>query len=301
MTSEIGLVPPRLRVGFGSAHDRVTVHRKKDALVHLSYYRSSWSWAAPTVVTVYDLISLKYPNLTVPDRQSAYLLDNVRRASAVIAISEHTRSDLLEIPGISPEKVRTVLCGVTQPSPDEATTKPPKSAGYLLFVGPRGGYKNWANLLRALELPELQEVELLCFGGGPPTQAELDLLSKHRLRSTRVTFAVGDDLTLGAAYRNAAALVYPSLYEGFGLPVLEAMIRSCPVVASRSASIPEVAGSAAELVDAQDPGALAHGILRSLDSFRRSELIQLGLRRAEELSWEKSARATSRIYDEVAQ
>jgi glycosyltransferase involved in cell wall biosynthesis len=165
----------------------------------------------------------------------------------------------------------------------------------VLYVGNRGGYKNWRIVVEALRDPRLGDLRLVCSGGGPATREEQALLESRRMAS-RVTFVAADDVTLSRYYRGALGLVYPSLYEGFGLPPLEAMAEGVPVVAARAASIPEVVGDAALLFDPREADDLVHALCRLLDTSVREQLERRGPERAAMFSWESTARQTADVY-----
>jgi glycosyltransferase involved in cell wall biosynthesis len=170
-----------------------------------------------------------------------------------------------------------------RPSRSSLPTLPPATP-FVLFVGDRGGYKNFDTLVRAMGTSRvLRDMPLVCFGGGP-------------IRDKRVIHVSGGDDVLASLYTQAAALVYPSLYEGFGMPLLEAMACGCPVVCSNTASLPEIAGDAAELCDPSDPAHIAAAIENVLSPARATELRRLGAARVKEFTWEKCARETREVY-----
>jgi glycosyltransferase involved in cell wall biosynthesis len=159
----------------------------------------------------------------------------------------------------------------------------------VLFVGDRGGYKNFAGLVEALRAPALEDIQLVCYGGGP--------FRKGETLPRRALHLSGSDELLAQLYRQAAALVYPSVYEGFGLPALEAMACHCPVVCSNAGSLPEIVGTAAELFDPRDPAAIADAVERVLTSSGRAqELRTRGAERAKQFTWERCAMETRQVY-----
>jgi glycosyltransferase involved in cell wall biosynthesis len=218
------------------------------------------------------------------------------KADLLIAISESTRRDAVEFLGAAPERTVTVPLGVsTAPVGDE-----PRTASQLLYVGSRAGYKNWRALVEAMASPALREATLVCAGGGPFTPAEVELLGAHGLRP-RVQVRDVSDTELTRLYRRSAALVYPSLYEGFGLPPLEAMANGCPVIATDAGSVGEVVGDAACVIDPADPASLADGIERVLgDDAYRQALSARGERRAALFTWSRTAELTSNCYRTLA-
>ena len=257
----------------------------------------------------------------------------VQRADHIICISEHTRGDLLKLYQVSEKKVSVVYLGCeaaneqsaaanstinarsdiksteaisidtsTNTSTKHDTSRSIQSRPYLLYVGLREGYKNFEQLLRAIaQAPALlAEFEVLAFGGGALTTAEQQIISTLGFKPTQVRQQEGNDTALNEAYQNAAAFVYPSAYEGFGLPPLEAMARNCPVISSNTSSMPEVIGSAGEYFDPQSIDSISHAIEAVVFSKDRTqELIKLGRERVKRFTWQSCAQETRAIYQAV--
>jgi glycosyltransferase involved in cell wall biosynthesis len=267
--------------------------------------------AVPSVVTVHDLAFLVEPD-TMPAGRRRYLTaltaHSVRRAARVIAVSESTRRDLERWFDVPPERV-TVTPLAADPRfrpPDEAALSVFRRGNaldrpYILSVGTREPRKNGALLVRAFaalsrEIPH----DLVMVGPSgwlgeelDQTLAGLDPAVRERVRLTG--FVADDDLPLW--YGAADAFAYPARYEGFGLPVLEAMACGVPVVTSNVSSLPEVAGDAALLVDPDDAGALVDALRRIVTDPRLAgELRSRGLARATTYSWAETARLTVDAY-----
>jgi glycosyltransferase involved in cell wall biosynthesis len=169
---------------------------------------------------------------------------------------------------------------------------------YILFVGSRGGHKNFENLLRAYASSTWlrDQFYLLCFGGGPFTSKENALIAQTR-QAQRVRQIGGADAQLAASYRHASLFVYPSLYEGFGIPPLEAMSLDCPVACSHTSSIPEVVGDAAAFFDPTSIDDMRQTMESVLNTSATSaRLVALGRTRAGMFSWQRCAQATAAIY-----
>lgn len=291
----------RLRQVVDDAVSRRRLSRNPPGLVHETYFSDTPLSPAgvPIVVTVYDMIHEKFSHLhsdaserTVTKRKA------IRRADQVICISECTRRDLLELIPVDPARVSVVHLGSSLlPVADRSAERPAEP--YILYVGDRRAHKNFGNLLDALALcPTLRASHrLVIYGGGPLTAAEQERIRRHRLPAGMVVQSGGGDARLAALYRGAAAFVYPSLYEGFGMPILEAMACECPVACGSTPSSHEVAGGAAAFFEASDPASIAEVLERVLGSPEYAdELRALGLARHELFSWGRCAAETERIY-----
>ena len=262
----------------------------------------------PQVTVVHDLLPLRFP----PEypRQQYYfrfLVPRILRASpAVIADSEHTRDDILSNYDIASAKVRVIYPGYDASvffcdDPDA----PPRHREdpYLLYVGNLLPHKNLPRLLDAFALLRRRRAcRLVIRGDGRPAYARLlgERVESLGLRDA-VTFVgyAGED-GLRRLYSGAVCLVLPSLGEGFGLPVLEAMACGTPVITASASSLPEVAGDAALMVDPYDALGLADAMHRMLtDSGLREDLRRRGLRRVEAFSWKRTALEVSRLLDEA--
>jgi glycosyltransferase involved in cell wall biosynthesis len=269
---------------------------------------------APTVLTVHDLIFERYPEHHT-HRNVAFLRAAmprfVRAADAVIAVSEHTKRDLVDIYGTPPAKIAVVYEGIDpafRPAPPEKTARVRAAyspdAPYLLMVGTLEPRKNHATALRALAhlTREGCPHHLVIAGGrGWLFEPVRDLVARLGLAG-RVRFAgYVPDADLPALYAGAACVLLPSLYEGFGFPVLEAMACGAPVVCSNASSLPEVAGSAALLVSPEDDAALADAVRLVLTQPALAAAMRArGLTQAARFRWERCAAETLAVYRSVA-
>lgn len=277
----------------------------KPDIIHKTYYYPEYYplRKGRSILTVYDMIHELYPeNFSDSDMTSKYKFEAVMKADHVICISQNTRSDLLRIWDCDPGKVSVVHLGFDSfkdvSSVEKENYQEKQFGDYILFVGNRSGHKNFLNLLKAFGLSDelKRNFYLVCFGGGPFNDDEITLISKLGL-DERVCQMEGDDLTLGSFYRGASLFVYPSLYEGFGIPPLEAMSVGCPVAAARISSIPEVCGSAVDYFDPYKIDDISCSLERVLgDSEHRKNLSSLGLKQADNFSWKKCAIETLEKY-----
>lgn len=264
--------------------------------VHMTYYpiRMPITHALLTT-TAYDMIPERFPSRVSRTLLLARKRACIERCSRIIAISESTKRDLVEFYNVDP-----LLVDVT-PLANSLNTEPgddPVGRPYVLFVGGRGGHKNFARFVGVwAEMRAIRDNFLLvCFGGGRFTESEQRTIAQLGL-SHSIVWMSGSDVLLASLYAHAQALVYPSLYEGFGLPPLEAMHYDCPVVCSNSSSLPEVVGDAAVTVDTADPEALANGIAAAIgDPALRARLIPAGRAREAGFTWDRTAALTVESY-----
>ncbi|WP_050426116.1 glycosyltransferase family 4 protein [Bradyrhizobium tropiciagri] len=267
----------------------------ESTVLHSSYYRLPARGRQASVVTVYDFTYerfIKGPALWVHRHQKHAA---IRAAQAIICISEATRDDLLEFVGVRSDQTIHVIPlggGETYRPLDDVTS----SSRDLLFVGERRGYKNFRLLLEALTF--LTEHRVQCVGGGPLRTEEFEGISTDvRNRVSHLGFVT--DEQLNGHYNRVAGLVYPSAYEGFGIPVLEAMRAGCPVVAVECKAVREVGGSALVVASDASPAALAQAIKRLDDAICRSKMISTGLKRATGFSWQATHERTLQVYREL--
>jgi glycosyltransferase involved in cell wall biosynthesis len=291
------------------AEDSLLLQRvcdEEDAALFVSTYYTT-PIATPSLMPVYDLI----PERLGLDR-SARIWDEkhlaVEHASSYACISENTRNDLHELEPASLGKPAYVVpLGVDElfrPAAAEEVAAFRKARGidrpYFLLVGERlgvEGYKNTELLFRALHgWRELSGHEVVCVGGQTYVEPELRLAGP-KVRTRRL--ALSDD-ELRLAYAGAIALVYPSRYEGFGLPVAEAMACGCPVITTRLASLPEVAGDAALYVDPDDPQGLREALDTVREPDRRATMAATGRSRASAFRWDRASAALAAALSEAA-
>jgi glycosyltransferase involved in cell wall biosynthesis len=274
------------------------LRRLRPAIVHFQHVIAPGS-PSPVVVTVHDLSFERYPKLMgARDRFffGTMVPRSVRRADRVFAVSEQTKRDLIERYDVDERKVVVTPNGVDETFSPEGP--PPRNGRpYLLFVGALQARKDPLVAIEALSLAD-PDLGLVLVGPDKGAAAEARRSVASLGLNGRVEFAGHvEKQELAALYRGAEALVFPSRYEGFGLPVLEAMASGTPVVATSAGAIPEVAGDAAVLVGPGDPVALADGIERALAE--RDRLVRAGLERARLYSWTTTAQRTVAVYREL--
>jgi glycosyltransferase involved in cell wall biosynthesis len=236
-------------------------------------------------------------------RQSADKANAVQMADAVLCVSNHTKNDLMRYLGMTSERVFVTPLATSinlLSIGDRVNVATP----FILYVGQRGGYKNFAALIDAFKRSTLLRTNfcLLCFGGGPFTAEERELLGGcAQSGAGSVMHQTGNDLALAAAYRAASAFVCPSMYEGFGLPLLEAMACGCPSIATPYGSLPEVGADCVAYSVDSSAEALQDVMEKVLFDNEALRVLSLsGMRRASAFSWEETARLTLSAYRKVA-
>jgi glycosyltransferase involved in cell wall biosynthesis len=256
------------------------------------------------VLTVYDMIPELFPdNFRDIKRRLKNKKRNIERADKIITISRNTKKYLVEHYNVPGEKIRVIYPGAPASSGKNEripTFQHPKP--FILYVGTRKqGYKNFSNFFFAYSRSEkiTKNFDLVCFGGPPFNKRELQLMAVPG-RSVKVFHVSGDDRLLAALYRSAAAFVYPSLYEGFGLPCLEAMTYRCPVLTSHVSAIPEVLGDAAAYFDPENPESISSVLEKVLFEKKQANLlVQKGSSQVKKYSWSKMAEETYQVYKEL--
>jgi glycosyltransferase involved in cell wall biosynthesis len=254
-------------------------------------YNSPIGWPKPFVFTLHDLNHLCVQDNSNALKRAYYkyvIRPACHRAAFVLTVSEYSKREITAWAKIKEEKIINVGNGVGLPF---ATTGRKHEPGYpyLLYVGSRKPHKNLPRLLEAYSRSGVRRDVRLVLSGNPDQQMSGEI-NRLGLSGNVVFLKLDTERDLSDVYRGALAFVFPSLYEGFGLPPLEAMACGIPVLTSNLCSLPEVVGDAGLLVDPLDVEAIAEGI-RGLvqDSHLRAELRQNGLLRAKEYSWEKTA------------
>ncbi len=287
--------------------------RDRAELFHAPHYVCPPFLSCPAVVTVHDLIHLRFPeqrrHRLGPHYARVMLRLAVRRAARVITVSESTRRDLETWLGADPRRIRVIRNGVApqfRPADDVAALDAPLAAlgvtpPYWLFVGNPLPHKNLGRLLDAVAgLPdELGQLVLVGISAASRPMVE-GACQARGLRSRVVILAPLPQASMPLLYQRATALVCPSLWEGFGLPALEAMACGTPVLAADRGALPEVLAGAGVLVDPTNVDALREAMYNlGADERLRAALRTAGLARAREYSWRDAAEATLGVYREV--
>jgi glycosyltransferase involved in cell wall biosynthesis len=285
-------------------------------LFHAPHYVLPPLVGCRSVVTIHDCIHLMFPQY-LPNRVAyayakASLWSAGHRAERILTVSETSKTDIVRYCGVSPDRVSVIYNAIDERFLAEPTTDAIQNTReryqldgpFVLYVGNIKPHKNLERLIEAFDLVRhegFDKLRLLIIGDQiskfPRLRRAVD---RHHLhKHVRFLGFVSVD-TLASLYRLATVFAFPSLYEGFGLPPLEAMASGTPVVASNVSSMPEVLGDAAVLVDPYRPESIAEGLVRVLsDSALRAILHQRGIQRARVFSWADSARRVKQVYDDV--
>ncbi len=275
---------------------------------HVAPRQHGWQ----SVVTIQDLAFLAHPEAYRADSLHYYtqVFRTLASASHVIAISDFTRDEVLNRVSIAPDKVKTIRLAADPrfgPRPDDECRRVREKLEvpetYFLVVGTIEERKNLVQLLAAYALLPRSDRPHLVFAGGSGFHADrvLEAVQAHRLEDWVRFLGFVDEADLPMLYSGARALLFPSRYEGFGLPILEAMACGCPVLASNRGSMAEVAGDAAILVDPNEAEAMAEGMRQIPERGPlRQELIAKGRARVKQFSWRTAAEQTLAIYREAA-
>jgi glycosyltransferase involved in cell wall biosynthesis len=311
-----GWRPPRF-AGSRSLLRRINGNRSRAALDRGRYdlWHATWydgralpharAWPdKPIVTTVYDMTPEVMPEAIAAGIGNPHAGKQamVEAADMVVAISAATKADLLRFTATPADRIRVIHLGVGdgmlwRPAGDRPAGLPDR---FLLFVGKRRGYKNFAGVAPALAavMANRPDLHLVCVGGGPLSPDEAAPFGPG---ADRVLQFRADDAALAWCYAHAAAFVFPSLYEGFGLPILEAFINRCPTVLAERSCFPEIGGEAALYFDPDRPDRLVDQLGRLIgDEATRKRLGEAGVLRARDFTWGRTAEAHAALYRELA-
>ncbi|MFQ9650147.1 MAG: glycosyltransferase family 4 protein [Enterocloster sp.] len=280
---------------------------KEYDVIHPTYYcphflEKKWvkKGKSKVIVTVYDMIHEMYMSEEYEFIEQKHKM--LHLADGIIAISDCTKKDILKFcPDIREDKIKVIYLGNSMCTPGKNENYRIIKGKYILFVGERRGYKNFDIVLRALKLliKKYPEMHLLCAGGGELRSEEYDRITKLNLQGKVIQVTL-DDTELFWAYKNAECFVFPSLYEGFGIPILEAFFCECPVILSKRSCFPEIAEDAALYFD----GYQDEDLYRKIDELLcrgniRGIYVERGIKRLENFSWDKTAKQTKEFYEEI--
>lgn len=264
---------------------------------------------SPCIITVHDLAFIKFKTDSwLKNRYRHYSLKySLKKAKKIIAVSESTKKDIIHYFGIKPSKIRVLYEAandrfkVLKGSKTNLGKKLLLPKKYILSLGTIEPRKNLSRLIEAFDKLNLREYKLIIAGAkGWKYKKIFEKLDSLKRRRDIIFTGYIDDKDLPQLYNNASVFVFPSLYEGFGLPVLEAMSCGCPVITSNTSSLPEVTCKASILINPYDIKEITRAIKKVLtDNKLRSKLIKEGLKQSKKFSWKKCAKETLEVYKEV--
>ena len=265
-------------------------------IVHPTYYYADKPSKGKFIVTVHDMNHELYEGIYPVSRRVIAAKKNIiPQADRIIAVSENTKRDILRFfPKINPEIISVIYHGASMPT--LISSEPPLKNDYVLFVGNRSLYKNFHRFTEAMKMimSQRKDIHVFCAGGGKFTDDEISGFGEF---SGRFHQAGLSDNELAGAYGGALCFVFPSEYEGFGIPILEAFARSCPVICAASSSLPEVAGDSAEYFDPLNIDDMAGKIQKVIDDEElRRKLSNSGRERLKIFNWDKAASETLECY-----
>jgi len=290
----------------------ITLRKQELDVFHAAHFIVPLLLSCPFVVTIHDLIPLVFPpSMSSKVGRAYYKKVNkkaISKAAMIIAVSESTKKDIVENFNVSEQKIQVIYNGVGEEFDiiknknliNRAKERNKISSLFLLNVGNPKPHKNWIRLIKAFASlgSIVKDHQLVLVGSPDPRYPEIKRTIKHlRLEDKVIITGFVKENDMALLYNAADAFIFPSLYEGFGLPVLEAMACGTPVVCSNTSSLPEVAGDAALMVDPANKASIAEGIKQILsDEKLRESLSEKGLKRKELFSWTKTARQTLDVY-----
>ncbi len=249
----------------------------------------------PMVTTFHDI---NFSTLNPDPKIVSWQRKSLNRADRIIAVSQNTKKDLIELFNIPDEKVQVVYHGIQLPL--VSSVKSLYDFPYLLYVGSRGTHKNFKRLAEAFSMlsKNYSDLRLVCTWKSFTSQ-ELEFLKQLGIEN-KVVHIMATESQMNAIYANAVAFVFPSIYEGFGMPILEAMSNHCPVILSNSSCLPEIAGNAGIYFNPMDPDDIKDKIEYLINSdIVRSECIIKGDTRVKDFSWQKCAEGHRRVYQSL--
>lgn len=253
----------------------------------------------PYIITVHDLIAFKF-NLLSPNKHGdirCQMENVIKNAHRIIAVSENTKKDIIDLMNINVDKIDVIHHGYNEVSDGQKTRR---MGNYILFVGSRDSYKNFPACAQAVSriLQKEKGLQFICVGS-PFNKEELELIKKLNIEQQTLAIRV-DDQNLNKLYANAVLFIYPSLYEGFGMPILEAFINDCPVCLSNTSCFPEIAGNAGVYFDPYSIDSIIAAMEKVIyDSDFTRKLRATGKKQLKKFSWEKAASQTLESYKKI--
>jgi len=257
----------------------------------------------PFVLTICDMINEVYPKLFLSNNKTAERKKLLaQKATKIIAISENTKKDIIKFLNIKEDKIEVIYLAnslnLDRYYPSKNITFSKK---YILFIGDRQVYKNFNLFVEAVSILFLEDTELnlICMGGGKFKKIEIKKFNNLNIMDKVFQYSVSDN-DLAYLYNKALAFIYPSLYEGFGIPILESFACRCPVIASKIGSFLEIAGDAAVYFDPLKKSSMLNSIKKVIyNNDIRNQLIKKGIQRTKKFTWAKTVEKTKSLYEGI--
>lgn len=303
-----------LSIFFRHLYYPILIKRKiKQGITHITSQNQSHvlNWIKPkkTLITVHDLIPyiIKSDHDLLTTSDFRFCLRGIKKADKVIAISEFTKNDLIKHLKIPEDKITVIYQGVNEQYKKLSNFKKPEffAEKNILFVGSEQKRKNLTTLIKAFYLVKKKISNVRLIKVGKPQHGNrkelINLIKQLNLQNDVIFVGYVKENDLPIYYNAADVFCFPSLYEGFGLPILEAMSCGCPVISSCLTSLPEVVGDAGILIEPTEEK-FAEKIEELLENEKlRNELAEKGIKRAKEFSWKKTAEETFKVYEQLSQ
>ena len=276
------------------------INRFNYDVLHTTYYEN-YSYKLNNknllkVVTIFDLISEKFSNLYGQNKKFLPKKEILNNCDKIICISQNTKKDLQKIYNVPEKKIEVIYLGYPEKIEDLENKF---NFPYIMFVGTRWKYKNFDRFIKAYANNKRinSNFKLLIFGGGKFTKLEIKMFKEYKVNTDNIIHVSGDNKTLFGCYKFASLFVYPTLYEGFGLPILESMIYDFPIACSYTSSLPEVAGDGAIYFNPENIDEMSYKIEKILFSENlKFSVINSGKNQLKKFSWDKCARETIDFY-----
>jgi len=276
------------------------LEKEKPEIIHKTYFSNKEITSkAKKIITYYDLTHElfshnKDQNFIKLKKQNAFDADHI------ICPSNKVKKDIIDFHNLDPKKISVTYFSSNFEKINQLVVPSKKKfSNYLLFVGSRSGYKNFARFIKAFSISKnlTKDFKILVFGGENKKIEGLHLLKKYNLNENLIKFIEGTNNELSEIYKHVSALIYPSMYEGFGIPIIEAMRNGCPVICSNGGALKEVGGDSLFYFEPTNVEDICNTIEKVVYSdLLIKKLVEYGLRRCDLFSWSKCAKETFEIY-----
>ena len=275
---------------------------EKPAIIHSTYYKDYKSINSKIVVTVYDLIYEIFEKKFNFKNLKNFRQKTLEKADHIICISNKTKKDLLKFYKVDDKKISVILLGKPETKNFQIINDKYLDNPFILFVGDRFKYKNFKSLVKAFSLSKKlnSSFNLVCFGNTIFTKNEIDFFKSEKINLSKIRIISGNDYQLNYLYKKASLYVCPSIYEGFGLTLLEAMNMNCPIIASETSSIKEVGANVIRYFDPYDIEDIKSKIENLIfDNSEKEKMLKLYESHLKKFSWKENAQETEKIYSKI--